>query len=529
MSEERMSRARSTQAFGGAQHLMGLQLFVRLATFSTTAIVVHLAGYSAFGVASVQFELLLSTILFLSREGVRNAVLRIDQTDRGSSQPSDQEQRLINAALLPIPVGALLACALYAVYCGGEEAGVPYYGAAMAVYVVAAWVELCVEPLFVLARARVLFAVQARCEAVAVFVRCMAVALTLFLGRQGGDNRFRLLAFAVGQLAYALVILCAYSWMMAPRLGYALHRCYLPRRVPIDGQPPQLVGRRTGEIIGVFVGQSLLKHVLTQGDSMAMARFATNEDMGFFALVSSYASIPARVLFLPLEEAARAVFVRCEPSVALHVLATLARGQLLLGCLLLVFGTLYAPVLLPLVGQDAAVARVLAAYCAYLPLLGLNGFLEAFVHSVASRGQLVWVNIWMAVCSVIYVAVAVLMLTRWRMGALGMVLANMLNMALRIVYCCHFACTWLVQKQMQLPRVWDLVPNPAVLLACLTAGSLSAATIGYIEPVSALTRLVTLAAGGVLGLGVLAVIWRCERTFISAALALRSPAKVKTN
>ncbi|KAJ2342974.1 Oligosaccharide translocation protein rft1, partial [Coemansia sp. RSA 2671] len=57
---------------------MGLQVFVRLATFSMNAVVIILAGGEAFGVASVRFELLLSTILFLSREGMRNVLLRID-------------------------------------------------------------------------------------------------------------------------------------------------------------------------------------------------------------------------------------------------------------------------------------------------------------------------------------------------------------------------------------------------------------------------------------------------------------------
>ncbi|KAJ2797485.1 Oligosaccharide translocation protein rft1, partial [Coemansia furcata] len=106
-------------AFSGAQYLMGLQVFVKLTTFSMNAVVICLAGHKAFGVASVQFELLLSTILFLSREGMRSALLRIDvnrgtddrvqsDADRSSVQsrrPPVYEQRIINAALVPIGVG----------------------------------------------------------------------------------------------------------------------------------------------------------------------------------------------------------------------------------------------------------------------------------------------------------------------------------------------------------------------------------------------------------------------------------------
>ncbi|KAJ2726587.1 Oligosaccharide translocation protein rft1 [Coemansia sp. Benny D115] len=407
----------------------------------------------------------------------------------------------------------------------------PYYRASLVVYVVAAWVELLVEPLFVLSRARVEFKLQARSEAFSVSMRCLATATVLVVGaRQSkdGSNQYQLLAFALGQLAYASSILASYAWQMQSLLGFTLRQCYIPRKVTVDDQQESvLVGRHMQSLVAVFVGQSLLKHVLTQGDSMVMAKYAKPDEMGIFALVSSYASIPARILFLPLEEAARAVFPHCDASTAKRVLTTLFRLQTLLGSLACVFGGLYAPVLLPLLGQDQAVARVLAAYCFYLPLMGVNGFLEAYVHSVVARRQLLWVNVCMALCSIAYVSLAALLLTRWDMGGLGMVVANMVNMALRILGCCWFASLWFAAQKVALPRFTELVPHPAVSVACCLSAVLSIVAIQSIGQESVLHRLATMATGSLLASLVLATIWRYEQPFIRAVLELRSGKFIK--
>ncbi|KAJ1735492.1 Oligosaccharide translocation protein rft1 [Coemansia biformis] len=573
-------------AFAGAQYLMGLQLFVRLATFSTNTAVLYIAGRRAFGVASVRFELLLSTILFLSREGMRNALLRVAVADRSGSEgstalrtsqnsastpagrPSAQEQRIINAALVPIAAGMGMAGCLYAAYVGRSAEGpepqgpgsVPYYRLSLAVYIVAAWIELCVEPLFVLSRARVLFRLQAKCEGIAVSCRCAAVVAALLAGRlvaeTAGENPLRLLAFAVGQLAYATAILLAFAWHMARELDYPVWMCYVPRAGPRPRDGTQRSGA-IGGLAAVLVGQSLLKHFLTQGDSMVMARFATADEMGVFAFVSNYGSIPARIVFLPLEEASRAVFSRMAPSQpprhsggtpsagsamdvgdaeedgtregdargAAHILATLGKLQLLLGLLLVAFGPLYAPVLLSLIRQnDPAVRQALVAYCFYLPLLGLNGFVEAFVHSVASRRQLLRINMWMVVFTAVYMTVAVLALCHYNLGSAGIIAANMLNMALRVAYGGWFIFGWYAQRHSAGPRLAAMLPHPAVAGACLASSVTAAAAMAATGAAQnlVLCRLTVLALGAALGAAVLVIVWRYEQPFIRSVQALRT-------
>src|SRR5581483_10477027 len=65
-----------SSSVAGASSLVMLQLISRLATFVLHQIVLRYTDPATFGIASVQLELLLATILFLSREGFRCALLR---------------------------------------------------------------------------------------------------------------------------------------------------------------------------------------------------------------------------------------------------------------------------------------------------------------------------------------------------------------------------------------------------------------------------------------------------------------------
>lgn len=145
--------------------LMGLQLFTRLFTFILNQALSRLASPVAYGIASIQFELVLSTILFLSREGVRGALLRV-QPAKGSSETvqssgkdtdhkeADQKTRSGNAAMnvgfVPIIFGvplAIVTSLLYVVFAGAETRIQPHFHSAVAIYVLAAVMELLAEPM----------------------------------------------------------------------------------------------------------------------------------------------------------------------------------------------------------------------------------------------------------------------------------------------------------------------------------------------------------------------------------------------
>lgn len=83
------------------------------------------------------------------------------------------------------------------------------------------------------------------------------------------------------------------------------------------------VDRGKIKLAGELAGQSLLKHVLTEGDKIVLARAISQEgghgsvgsnqggslyEQGVYAIASGYGSLAARLLFQPLEEAARLMF-----------------------------------------------------------------------------------------------------------------------------------------------------------------------------------------------------------------------------
>ena len=83
--------------------LIGLQLFSRLFTFTLNQVLIRMASPEVFGAAAIQFELILSTILFLSREGVRTTILRVKTPGPAS----------MNLSFVPMMVGIPLGLVPY--------------------------------------------------------------------------------------------------------------------------------------------------------------------------------------------------------------------------------------------------------------------------------------------------------------------------------------------------------------------------------------------------------------------------------
>jgi oligosaccharide translocation protein RFT1 len=129
-----------------ASLLVGLQLGSRLFTFGLNQALLRFVSPGAFGIAAIQFELLSSTILFLSREGFRNALIR------AWSDKKPQEAGIVNLTLLPMIVGvpvAGLASLVYRASCSRETADQPFFDTAIVIYALASCLELASEPLHI--------------------------------------------------------------------------------------------------------------------------------------------------------------------------------------------------------------------------------------------------------------------------------------------------------------------------------------------------------------------------------------------
>jgi oligosaccharide translocation protein RFT1 len=206
--------------------LVFLQVSSRAFTFVLNQALVRLATPQTFGTATVQFELLLSTTLFLSREGVRTALLRRQQKPASSSSSSSNLAQH-NISLLPAYVGVPIAAALAVLYSATSAPAVrtqPHFHLSVSVYALAAALELASEPLYIRAQDELRMDVRVRAEGAAVFSK----TLVTFFGLAFASSEWALVAFAAGQAAYALATFVVF-WDFCGRSTR-----YLLRRVTVE-------------------------------------------------------------------------------------------------------------------------------------------------------------------------------------------------------------------------------------------------------------------------------------------------------
>lgn len=256
--EDRQSLLSSTAR--GAYYLIALQFASRMLTFALHQIVLRYTTAETLGIASVKLELLLSTILFISREGFRCALLRGgDNNNHGSFSGTDEdkgdetyvaentaagaEQKVTNLAYVPTIIGLAASCVACGYYLSmiDEVAATqyPYYRTSVILYGVAAFAELLVEPLFVLAMNRLYYQLRVRVEGAAVLLRCFITFGLTLLGAYQADkdgsyrNAYGVLAFAVAQLVFGLTMAFGYAgfFLKQVKRGEIDARSLYPRKL----------------------------------------------------------------------------------------------------------------------------------------------------------------------------------------------------------------------------------------------------------------------------------------------------------
>jgi oligosaccharide translocation protein RFT1 len=163
-----------------------------------------------------------------------------------------------------------------------------------------------------------------------------------------------------------------------------------------------------------------------------------------------------------------------------------------------------APTLSPLLLRLAAgsawsstsAGPVLSLYCYYIPLLAINGILEAFVSAVATPAQLRTQGAWLLAFSGGFAGAGWVLLGLWGLGARGLVAANAANMGMRIVWSWVFVSEWLGERGVPL-RLWQIIPGWGVV----GSGVLTAGVLGRLRMRGGVMDLVeVITIGGACGL-----------------------------
>lgn len=88
-----MSKSDAGMLFSGAKWFMFVNIIQRVITFALNQSMISWTTPEVFGMAAISLELLLSTLLFLSREGIRMACIR------ETIVTADERQRVVNVSI----------------------------------------------------------------------------------------------------------------------------------------------------------------------------------------------------------------------------------------------------------------------------------------------------------------------------------------------------------------------------------------------------------------------------------------------
>jgi hypothetical protein len=443
----------------GATFLILLQVASRALTFAVNQVLLRFLSPELLGV-SAQLELFSISVLYFARESLRVALQR----------QAHGTQAIVNLSYLAVFFGTPLAYLLALFWLRSDTPAVPYFVEALVVYCLATFIELLSEPAFSAVQQKLLYKVRASAESTATLLRCVGTCGSAIVASRAGLD-IGVLPFAVGQLAYALSLLVVYTYKTWP-VSKADKFSLFPEKIPSTQETPTVLNYFSAPLLrltGSLTLQSTLKYILTQGDSLLITSLASLADQGAYALASNYGGLIARMLFQPIEESSRNMFAklcadagpgkdvkekkdletteeqRQNLAQASRVLTTILHLYGIISLFATTLGPTLAPLLLGIIAgkkwSATSAATVLSTYCYYIPFLAINGVTEAFVAAVATSKELYAQSVAMGIFFALFASSAWFFIGQLELGGSGVVLANTVNMGLRIVW-----NTWFINK-----------------------------------------------------------------------------------
>ncbi|XP_026161991.1 protein RFT1 homolog [Mastacembelus armatus] len=502
-----------------------LQVMFRVLTFLLNAFTLRFVSKELIGVVNVRLTLLYSTLVFLSREAFRRACLS------GGSGTSHSWRQVINLLWLTLPLGVLWATLLVCVWLWflqvPDPQTVPYYSPAVVLFALAGVQELLAEPLWVLAQAHMFVRLKVVAESLAMIAKCSITVVLVVSARDWG-----LYIFSAAHLVYTgFLVLCYVVYFIrflgseeATKKSFPL-RCVgdlLPCKT--DGQP--LVDWTLAQLTWSFFKQSFLKQILTEGERYVMTflNVLSFGDQGVYDIVNNLGSMVARFIFLPIEESFYIFFAKVlergrdvksqkreEVAIAAEVLECLLKLVVVIGMIITVFGYAYSHLALDIYGgsllSSGAGPTLLRCYSCYVLLLAVNGVTECFVFAAMSQAEVDKYNLVMLALSVSFLFLSYIL--TWWAGGVGFILANCLNMGLRILHSVRYINHYFQFSQWKPLR--GLLPSPLLLLTlAVSAGVTALSESVFCCDSGWFLRLVHIGVGAVCLLGVLAAVLLTE-------------------
>eukprot|EP00095_Tigriopus_kingsejongensis_P008452 maker-scaffold18_size714446-snap-gene-1.16 protein:Tk08452 transcript:maker-scaffold18_size714446-snap-gene-1.16-mRNA-1 annotation:"protein rft1 homolog" len=341
----------------------------------------------------------------------------------------------------------------------------------------------------------------------------------------------------LGTNIFLLMHIVYFHWVLTKqnREGTQHH----PDSIPLDSIRdflPDLanfsVDQERWKISWKLLQQGFLRQILMDGERYMFVCFhlMSLADQGIYGAVGNLAATSLKLFFVKMEESTHLYFSQtvsrealadetkeCLPSKNLH---TLLKFLILAGLVVVVFGTAYAHPLLQIYGGDLLTSggmgtSILKFQMIYILLLGLNVTSESYVLNALGPRQLQRYSQVMTVVTVVYLG-CVWIFSK-QLGPVGFVVANYVNLGLRLVYNFHLITKRHQQSKAANPLT-GILPTWGTTLALGLAWAICSLSETYVYNRQVTKDLLGHIAVGALGFfAVLAIISQRETSLIEAA------------
>lgn len=396
-----------------------------------------------FGVAAY-FEFINNTVLFFSREAERLTIQRIKCDDSQNTH-----RAIVNFAYLPLLLSWPILVVVYYIQKSSSLyvetiSLIPHFKWLMAILIALIQIELLAEPLYSLSQFEMNMKIRSKAESLAVFMKCLVTfSVILALQKDSYSTISPIFAFALGHLAYSMTT-CLLYWLNQLGAYPIVHK--LKNGSFLDSS-----------VVPIFRSlciQMIFKHLLTEGDTLLVSYLLSVSEQGAYSVISNYGSLLARLLFQPIEETLRVSLTKLLANKESSPKSTYESMEILIIfyanlCSLVVLGG-YSNgsfMLRSILGnskswQKSDVFSVFPYYILYIPFMAFNGILEAFLSSASTHKEINRFSVFMSILSIAVLGLLYYLISELRLGIIGLVISNIINMSLRILYCSNFIASY---------------------------------------------------------------------------------------